>query len=60
MQEKNRFFKLLKVDIVSSLRAVAGLLLRNIWLLYLRDNPAVELMIYWLQFGRYIYLYIYI
>ena len=24
---------------------MAGLLFRNIWLLYLRDNPAVELMI---------------
>ena len=33
--------QLLEVDIVS----MEGLLLRTIWFLYLRDNPAVELMI---------------
>ena len=45
MLAKNRFFKLLEVDILFSRHAIAGLLLRTIWLLYLRDNPAVDLMI---------------
>ena len=48
---------------------MAGLLLRTIWLLYLRDNPAVELMIlvaaiisvlYIIHKYIYIYIYIYI
>ena len=39
--EKNRFFKCLKVDIISSKHTMAGML----WFLYLRDNPVVELMI---------------
>ena len=38
---KNRFFKCLKVDIISSKHTLAGML----WFLYLRDNPVVELMI---------------
>ena len=45
---------------------MAALLLRTIWLLYLRDNPAVELMIlvaaiiYVYTYCIYIYIYIYI
>ena len=42
---------------------MAGLLLRTIWLLYLRDNPAVELMILvvgiiYIYYIYYIYIYI--
>ena len=40
---------------------MAGLLLRTIWLLYLRDNPAVELMILVAAIiYMHIYIYIYI
>ena len=41
---------------------MAGLLLRTIWLLYLRDNAAVELMILMaaITYTYYIYIYIYI
>ena len=60
MQEKNRFFKLLELDIVFSQHAMAGLLLRTIWLLYLRDNPTVELMTLVAAIGRYIHIYTYI
>ena len=40
---------------------MAGLLVQTIWLLYLRDNPAVELMILVAAIWKiYIYIYIYV
>ena len=39
---------------------MAGLLLRNIWLLYLRDNPVVELMILVAAIIYFYFVYFYI
>ena len=58
MQEKNTFFKLLKVDIASSSHTMA-VLLYNLVLIFMRDNSAVELMILVpANWKIYVYLYI--